>query len=600
MRLTGGEIIAEYLIRARVPYAFVIPGHGCLGLVDAFLGRQNRIKLIQVKQEMAGVHMADAYYRVTGRPLAVITSIGPGAVNTAIGAASAYVDSIPVLIITGGAHTYLRGKGLLQEIARDHDADFPRMLQPVVKRYWRVDTVRQLPGIIHRAFNLMLCGRRGPVLIDLPMDVQCDAANVRLPEPATRAPTGRVLGDPAEIERAAKLLYSAQRPVILAGGGVAAAGAQAELKKLAELLGAAVITTLMGKGTFAEDHPLYAWHAGSKGTTCGNLLASRADVLLAVGCRFTDETSSSFRHGVSFAIPPTKLIHVDLDPAEIGKNYPVAAGIVGDAKAVLRALHHELSNALRYRDYMRQPYFAEILALKEKWLNHVRKLQASNRVPVTISRGLKEIRQVLRPDAFVVTSSGNVQAQVLQEFPFHVPGTCVSAGGFSTMGYSVPGALGVKLAHPRRQVAALVGDGDFLMSMQEMSTAMQYGLNAVLVVFNNCGWLAIKDLQMEAYGPDRAFATDFLDQRGRVYTPNFQRAAQAFGLWAEQVSRPRQIQPALRRALQAKKPALLEIMVNREYPYSGSPAMGWWDVPVPAYLKERRRKYERARKGEKL
>ena len=600
MRLTGGEIIAESLIGQGVPYAFVIPGHGCLGLVDAFIGREPKLKLIQVKQEMAGVHMADAYYRATGRPLCVITSIGPGAINTAIGAASAYVDSIPVLIITGGAHTYLRGKGLLQEIERGHDADFPRMLQPVVKRYWRVDSVGQLPGVMQRAFNLMMSGRRGPVLIDLPMDVQCEAAEVKLPEPRTRAPHGRVPGDPAEIERAAKLLYAAKRPVILAGGGVAAAGAQEELKKLAELVGAAVITTLMGKGTFPEDHPLYAWHAGSKGTTCGNLLASRADVLLAVGCRFADETASSYRHGVSFAIPPTKLIHVDLDPGEIGKNYPVEVGIVGDAKAVLHGLRHALDHALRSRDYLRQPYLAEILELKQKWLAQVRKLQASNRVPVTISRALKEVREFLRPDAFVVTSSGNVQAQVLQEFPFFVPGTCITAGGFSTMGYSVPAALGVKLAHPQRQVIALSGDGDFMMSMQEMSTAVQYGLNAVFAVFNNAGWMAIKDLQMSAFGEERAMATDFLDSRGKVYSPDFKQAAQAFGLWAEKVSRPKQIQPALKRAFAANKPALLEIMVNREYPDSGSPAVGWWDVPVPAYLKERRRKYERERKGERL
>jgi len=252
------------------------------------------------------------------------------------------------------------------------------------------------------------------------------------------------------------------------------------------------------------------------------------------------------------------------------------------------------------RSYLRMPYFGEILKLKEVWQKHVRKLQSSRRSPVTISRGLKEVRDALKPDAFVVSSSGNTQAQILQEFPFFRAGTCITTGGASTMGFAVPAAIGVKLAHPKRQVCAIVGDGDFMMTMQEMATAKQLGTDILILVFNNQGWISIKDLQMEVYGPKRAFATDFKDRKGKLYSPDFAACAKAFGLYSDKVSKYQEIKPAIEKALAAGGPALVEITVNRTHPHSGSPAVGWWDVPVPAYLKERRAKYEKARKQEKL
>ncbi|HUT52054.1 MAG TPA: thiamine pyrophosphate-binding protein [bacterium] len=599
MKLTGGQIVAEYLARQGMPHVIAIPGHGNLALCDAFIGR-NDITMLPCMQEMAGVHMADGYYRVTGRPLAVFTSIGPGAVNTAIGVATAFVDSTPVLVVTGSAHTYMRGKGLLQEIERNRDADFSSVLQPIVKRHWRVDSPAQLPSIMHRAFNQMMTGRRGPVLIDLPMDVSAETANVTIPDPNQRAPRGRIAGDPTEVEAAARLLARARRPVILVGGGVRASGAEAALKELAQILGAAVVTTLMGKGSFPEDHPLAAWLGGSKGTTVGNAMTRGADVILAVGCRFADETASSFRHGVTFAIPPTRLIHVDVDPAEIGKNYPVEAGIVGDARLVLEQLIGLLRPMLKSRDYRTLPYFRELKSRRDQWMKRVKKLQDSRRSPVTISRALKEVRDALPADAFVVTSSGNVQAQLLQEFPFTVAGACVTTGGFSTMGFSLPAAIGVKIARPDRVVAALVGDGEFMMTMQEMATARQIGAAVVAVVFNNQGWIAIKDLQMSAFGRGRAINTDFTDRRGRIYSPDFQAAARAFGWNARKVKRPGEVGPAVKKAVRSGRPALVEVIVNREFPYSGSPAVGWWDVPIPEYLKQRRKRYEKERREERL
>lgn len=600
MKLTGGEIVVESLIAHGIPYAAGIPGHGCLGLADAFIGREDRIRAIQVMQEMSGVHLADGYYRASGRPLAVFTSIGPGAINTAIGAATAFVDSTPVLIVTGSAHTHMRGKGLLQEIERTRDDSFEQVLEPVVKRSMRVDTVEQLPSVMKRSFNVMMTGRRGPVNVVLPMDVQSAAADVRIAKPGKSAPSGKVPGDPREIARAAKLLASAKRPVILAGGGVAAAGAAEALLRLAELKGAAVVTTMAGKSCFPEDHPLYAWHTGSKGTTVGLRMTSTADVLLAVGCRFADETACSYRPGVAFSIPPTKLIHVDIDPYEIGKNYPVEVGIVGDAAAVLDSMASELETIAAKKDIRDEAFLRELAREQKKWARRVQKLLTVKTKLPTISQLLFELRDAMARDAYLVTSSGNTQAQAMQEFPFYVPGTCITTGGFSTMGFTLPAAIGVKLAEPGRQVVGLTGDGDFMMTMQEMATAVQLGTAVVIVVANNQGWLAIKDLQMDAYGRNRGVAVDFEKPDGSLYSPDIAAAARAFGMHSQRVSTRAGIAPAVKKALAAGKPSLVEVMVHREYPHSGSPAVGWWDVPVPAYLKERRAAYEKARAEEQL
>jgi len=597
MQLTGGQIIAEYLLKEQVPYLVGIPGHGCLGLVDAFLGREEQIKILQVRAEQAAVHLADGYYRTTGRPLACFTSIGPGALNTAIGLATAYVDSTPVLVLTGDTHTYMFGKGVLQEVERRHPADNVRALQPLTKRYWQVMDVRQLPTILPRAFNTMMTGRRGPVVVALPMDVQADSADVTIPEPAQRAPAGRVKGDPQAIAQAAGLLAQAARPVILAGGGINAAEAWAELKQVAEQLDAAVVTTLPGKGCFPEDHPLAGWLGGSKGTGCGNELTKRADVILAVGCRFADETTSSYRHGITYNFPPTKLIHVDIDPEEIGKNYPVEVGLCGDAKSVLA----ELSTALAELNVAAKPeYRAEIAQRRDDWFASLTKFSASDKVPVTISRALKEARSFLDRDAIVASSSGNAQAQILQEFPFYEPRTNLTTGGFSTMGWTLPAALGAKLAEPDRQVIGIVGDGDFLMTIHELATAAQYDLPVVMMVLNNSSWQSINDLQVAAYGEERRIACDFTKPDGSLYSPNFAAVAQGFGCHGEQIQRAEEVQPALRRAFDSGKPAVVEVVVNKEFPYSGGLAVGWWDVPVPTYLPEKRARYERERAEEVL
>ena len=600
MELTGAELVVEMLLREQVPYAIGIAGHGNLALVDALRRRRPQIQVIMPRHEQAAVHMADGYYRAKGEPLAVFTSIGAGAANTAIGLATAYVDSIPVLLLIGETHTYMRGVGVLQEIERQYWSDMPRMLYPAVKRAWHIDAAGQLPRALSQAFNVMCTGRPGPALVDLPMDVQGDLVSLpELPEPRKRRPHERPAGNPQAIERAAEMLLAARRPVILAGGGVILSAAEAELRRLAEHLGACVVTSMQGKSAFPEDHPLYAWHMGANGTTCGNHMTTTADVLLAVGTRFADKAACSYRPGASFRIPPTRLIHVDIDPFEIGKNYPVEVGIVGDAKVVLGALADAVEALAPARAWQDAPYTREIAAEVAQWRQANRAAREADRTPVTMGRAIAEVRKVLPPEGIVLSSSGNVQAQVFQEMPFTKPRTYLSAGGFSTMGWAFPAAMGAKLAVPEAPVVAMVGDGDFLMTFQEIATAVQYNIPVVGVVLNNMGWQAIRDLQIASLGPDAVYATMF--ERGEEpITPHIADAARAFGAHGVRISQPEEVGPALREALSLCRPAVIEVMVDTEPGSSGGLTPGWWDVPVPGYLTERRRRYEQERREERL
>jgi acetolactate synthase-1/2/3 large subunit len=596
MHLTGGQIVVQTLVREGVPYIVGIPGHGTLGLSDALID-QDELEVLQVRHEQAAVHLADGYYRVSGVPLAVFTSIGPGAMNTVIGVASCYVDSIPVLILTGNSHTHMAGRGVLQEIERQRDANSLAVFAPITKRTWQANSVERLPRILQRAFAEMLTGRRGPIAIDLPMDVQCDSADVTLDDPHRYRPGGTALPDANLIAAAGKLLTTSQRPVIVAGGGVVAARSSKELQDLAEFLGAPVVTTMMGKGAFPEDHPLSGFHGGSKGTTCGNALASDADVILAVGTRFADESASSYRQGITYAIPPTRLIHLDLDATEIGKNYPVEVGIVSDARTGLAALTAWLRVNAPPRDYRTSPYYARVQQLRQSWIAQVKKRASNDQVPITISRLIAELRAFLERDAIVVTSSGNVQAQWFQEATVYEPRTNLTTGGFSTMGWTIPAALGAKLAAPDRQVVGLVGDGDFLMTVQELATAAQYNIPVVFVVANNAGWIAIRDLQAAVYGEERAQGAEFT-KGGSPVSPDLAGLARAFGCYGERISAPDEVRPALERGFSSGVPAVIEVTVERTYPLSGSPAVGWWDVPVPTYLTALRKTYEQERSEE--
>jgi acetolactate synthase-1/2/3 large subunit len=591
---TGGEIVRDRLLAEEVPFLVGIPGHGIVAMLDAFRTSQDRIKILQVRHEQSAVHLADGYYRVSGKPLAVFTSIGPGALNTAVGLGASYVDSTAVLVLSGETHTYMEGRGVLQEVERKRPADVPSVLEPLVKAGYRPRSQQQLHDDLGSAFREMTTGRPGPTFVSLPMDVQAESNDVPDPEP-TSADAREALSADAltNVESAVQLLIDAKHPVIAAGGGVTLANAQQALLELAERTGAAVVTTLQGKGCFPEDHPLYGWHLGTKGTSIGNALTTSADVILAVGTRFTDQVASSYRSGITFgfgATDKTKLIQIDIDPRELGKNYSVDVGIQADAASALDAIMARLSERGHSVDYESSEYFVRIEELREKWMDETAELRESEAGPSTVPRFYKELREVLERDAIVVTSSGHAQACVL-EFPFYEPRTNLTSGGFSTMGWAYPAALGAKLAAPDRQVVAVVGDGDFMMTMQEMATAREYGINVVVLLLNNYGWYSIRDLQMAEFGEDRAIGIDWDPDR----SPDFVAVAKGFGLKAESVERPDDIQAAVNRALAHDGPSLVEVKVARDFPNSGNTVAGWWDVPIPAYLEDRRAEYELAR-----
>ncbi|MEI6580028.1 MAG: thiamine pyrophosphate-binding protein [Eubacteriales bacterium] len=597
MKLTGGEIVVKYLIKEGVPYIIGIPGHGVMGLFDAIRreDQKGNIKYIQVKHEQAATAMADGYYRVCGKPLASFASIGPGSLNTCIGLGTAYVDSTAFIQLCGDTHVHMKGVGVLQEIEKYQDSNIIRALEPLSKRSWRVENVMQLPKIMKRAFNNMETGRIGPCAITLPMDVQCEFSEVSPEQMKVQEPQSKPCADAAHIENAVQLLRAAKRPIILAGGGALRARAGELIEKLAELSGAAIVTTLSGKGTVSEIHPNYGFHTGSKGTPVGIELCKKADLVLAVGTRFADETTCSYRKGASFNFPNTKLIHIDMDAGEVGKNYSADVGIIADLNDALE----QIVAAFGEKSSDKSEYLAEIATLKNAWAEQLKAIRNAKTDKITISQLIGELNEHLPYNTIISTSSGNTQAQLFQEYCYKNRYCNLTTGGFSTMGWAVPAAFGAKLASPEQPVVALVGDGDFMMVMQELSTMVQYNIPVVIVLANNSGWMAIKDLQQDVLGSKGTFGNDW-EKDGEIYSPDFVKIAEAFGVYTQNVSKPQEMKSALENAFKINSPALIHVDVCREYPYSGGKAFGWWDVPIPAYDETRRNVYENSIKEETL
>ncbi|RSN68962.1 thiamine pyrophosphate-binding protein [Actinomadura sp. WAC 06369] len=590
-RLTGGQIIARTLRAYGVDHVAGIPGHGIWSVTDAFLDDDSRIPFHQVFHEQSAVHLADGYYRVTGRPMAAVASIGAGASNTVIGLATAFSDSTSVLVVTGGPPTHMRGHGLLQELDRNNANDFPKAAEAVSKRHWVATRVEELPFILHRSFNSMLTGRPGPVHVEVPMDVQAESAEVALHDLAPRLPAGRQYPDPAAVDRAARVLHSARRPVLVVGGGTITADACAQVLALAERWQIPVVTTWNGKGAFPEDHVLFAGSVGQTGTVPGNVIAASADVVVAVGCRFTDWSASSYAKGMSFSIPPARLVHIDIDPHEIGKNYPAEVGIVADAAPAVQAVTDSLPEAAPDRS----GYLDELAILQQDWERRLAGRRDSDRFPFTSQRPLGALRKALPRDAIVVVGSGNTQGAVKQTFPVYEPRTHLTSGGFSSMGWAVPAALGAKLGRPDRHVVCVLGDGDFLMTAQEIALCVTGGIPVVFVVQNNSGYMSIRGGQRKL--TSRHIGTEFNRPDGEPYSPDFAALGRAFGLASWRVESPGELEPVLRKAIDSGAPALVEVPTDRDAAGPWTP--GWWDFPVPDYITdERQDEYRRIRADE--
>ncbi len=429
MKLTVGQLIGKALKAYGVPYVTGLPGHGNWSLIDAFNDPVSKLPFIQVMHEQSAVHMADAHYRVTGEPIAACTSIGPGATNTIIGLATAHCDSTALLLITGSAATHMRGHGVMQELDRFASPDFPHIVAPVTKRSFDVIRADQVPFVLHRAWNAMLTGRPGPVHMELPLDVQVETTDVDVADLTKRLPVGKPRGDAQAIEAAINLLLTAKRPCIVVGGGAIAANATPELTMLVEKLGIPVVFTWNGKGAIAEDNPMCAGTAGWPGSLPGNKTAANADVVMSLGCRFTDWSASSYRKGVTFSIPDAKLIQVDIDPREIGKNYPAEVGIVGDCKLVLADILAGISEeqARKARE-ARASYLNGVEGLKREWEEKLERRRSYNGIPTTMLRTLRELRKVLPRHGIVTVGSGHPQSTTKQAFPVYEPRTHITSG----------------------------------------------------------------------------------------------------------------------------------------------------------------------------
>ncbi|MYW97438.1 thiamine pyrophosphate-binding protein [Amycolatopsis rubida] len=586
--LTGGQMIVDGLIRQGVEVVFAVPGHGNTALLDAFVDREDEITVIQAMHEQGASHMADGYYRASGKIAAVCTSIGPGATNTVTGIATAFSDSQPQIVLTGSVHTYLENRGVLQEIDRPHGSNWGAVIEPIVKRWWRPVTLGQIPRVISQAFTTLREGRRGPVLLDVPQDLQAEAGNY---EPVEGAPIDlpRPTGDIEAVRQAAELLRSAKRPVVLAGGGVIAAEASSELIAVAERLGAPVTHTFMGKGAVPADHDLYAWPCGDLGSIPGNGVTKRADVILAVGTRFSDRITSSYRKGVTFTFPETKLVHIDIDAFEIGRNYKADVGIVGDAKSTLATLAAELGAA--EGDYRETAYFAELQFLKKEWEEYLRPAREADVRPVTNSRAMVQIREALPRDAVWVTDSSNPANGAFNEFPIFEPRTNIVAGGFSGIGFGLPAAIGAQIGAPGQQVVAYIGDGSLLQTGTELAVAAQLGVPVLVIVMNNGGWEAIKDLQINLFGADRDIITQWKTPDGKPYFADVVGFAESLGVPGERVEDPDGVRAAVERGLAAAGPYVVEVLSANALPWSKLHETGWWDITVPAYLGAKRDAY---------
>ena len=580
-RLTGGEIVGRALTQYGVTQAAGIPGHGVWSLLDGLLQDGCQVPMLQVFHEQSAVHMADGYWRASGRPMVALTSIGPGAVNTAMGLATAFADSVSLLTISGGPATHMRGHGIMQELDRHEANGFQSALSSITKKHFEARTVAELPFILHRAFNAMLTGRPGPVHVEIPMDLQAESTDVEIHDLARRLPLGRLYPDPDAISDAARVLHGARRPVIAIGGGVISSTAAPELKALAEALNAPVVTTWQGKSGFPEDHRLFAGAVGQTGTTAGNGIAADADVVISVGCRFTDWSASSYRKGISFSLPPGKLIQIDIDPQEIGKNYPAEVGILADAKTALAALVEAVD--VRSESDSAE-HLAQLDELKEKWAEQIAGRTDSSDFPFTSQRPLRDLRRVLDRDAFVIAGSGNPQGAVKQSFPVYEPRTFMTSGGYSSMGWAVPAAIGAKLANPDRQVACVLGDGDFLMTAQELGVVAQHNIPVCFVVANNQGYMSIRGGQRKI--TDRHVLSEFARRDGSPYGIEIADVARGFGIRSWRVDDPDGLESTLREAVECDEPTIVEVPTARDA--AGPWVPGWWDFPVPAYITDER------------
>jgi len=541
-KMKGSEAIVRALQDEGCDVIFGYPGGVVIPFYDALL--DSSLRHILVRHEQGAAHAADGYARATGKVGVCIATSGPGATNLVTGIANAYLDSVPIVALTGQVKSDLIGTDAFQE------ADTTGITLPIVKHSYLLQDAAELPRVIHEAFHIAGTGRPGPVLIDIPVTTSLAEVSYKRVEtlglPGYR-PTTR--GHVKQIRAAARAINDAERPVLYVGGGVISAGAAPELLELAELRRIPVTTTLMGLGAFPETHELSLGMLGMHGTVTANYAVHECDLLIAVGARFDDRVTGK----LSAFAPKAKVIHIDIDPAEIGKNVPPLIPIVGDAKHVLAALVKELQG-LEWTPERTSAWLAKLKGWQDEYPLHYEDPADGTLAPQYV---VEEIDRVTRHEAVVVSDVGQHQMWATQYYTFTFPRQWVSSGGLGTMGFGLPASIGAKIGRPDATVVDISGDGGFQMTVQELATAVNYDIPVVVAILDN-SYLGMVRQWQDLFWNKRYSQTHFERQ------PDFKMLAEAYGAVGMRVTEKDEVADALREAIAYGRPAVIDFKVAAE------------------------------------
>jgi len=543
MKLTGAQILLKCLQREEVKHIFGYPGGVVLDIYDE-LTRTPQIRHILVRHEQAAVHAADGYARASSKVGVALVTSGPGATNTVTGIASAYLDSIPIVVFTGQVPTALIGNDAFQEV------DIVGITRPCTKHNYLVKDINQLAYTIHEAFHIARSGRPGPVLVDLPKDVMQASIVPKFPEAIKiKSYNPTYHANPRQVKRALELLLSAKRPVLYTGGGIILSDASEELSKFAHLLQIPVTSTLMGLGGYPGDDPLWMGMLGMHGTYCANMAVSKADVLVGIGARFDDRVTGK----LSDFAPHAKIIHVDIDPSSISKNVQVDIPIVGDCRDTLQQFN-DLLHEMPARDWtqIRGPWLETIAAWEQEhpltytWSDTTIKPQYV----------IEKLWELTKGDAYITTEVGQNQMWAAQFYKFKKPRRLMTSGGLGVMGYGFPAAMGVQVAQPEAIVIDIAGDGSIQMNIQELITVVENKLPVKIAILNNSFLGMVRQWQQLFY--ERRYSSTPLA------APDFVKLAEAYGAVGLRATRPQEVEPVIKEALNTPRPVIMDFRVEPE------------------------------------
>jgi acetolactate synthase-1/2/3 large subunit len=563
--------LVKYLEARGVTHIFGLCGHTNIAVLAA-LSKNKRIKFVNTRHEQIAAHAADGYARATRKASVVLSHLSPGLTNAATGVANASLDSIPMVVIAGDVPTHYFGKHPHQEVNMHADASQYEIYRPFVKRAWRVDSPHLLPEIIDKAFTLAESGRPGPVLVDVPMDVFSREIDVALFD-RVRANARNLVKPSLDEVTATKIvrqLLAAKTPLLYAGGGIFLADAAAELRDFAEHLQIPVAHSLMGKGALPDDHPLILGMTGFWGTRYINEKCKGADWILGLGTRFSEADCSSWESEYTFNFPPTQLMQIDIDPSEIGRNYPVAIGALADLKSALAVLNR-VAREIAPAGVQRPVLLQEMAANRAAFQEGNRAAMHSPAWPMRPERILADLRAALPRNAIICTDVGWNKNGMGQQFPVLEAGTVFTPGGFATMGFGASAALGAKLALPDRVVVALVGDGGFGQNPASLATAFEGDIAVVWIIMNNRAFGTIAGLEAAHFGT--TFGTVF-EKNGRPYSPDYAAIARAYGVEGITIESADELKPAIMKAIQADRPVVIDVYMKNE----PVPTAGHWNI----------------------